>query len=367
LGWSEGPAEFGYGDGGEATIVSYGPQSSSKYVTTYFRKSFSVSNPRATTKLIGTLVRDDGAVVYINGMEVYRNNMPQGGIVFSTWASSAIGGGDESAPYEFEIDPSVLVAGANVAQVEIHQANAGSTDLSFAMELKATTNPFNQPPQVSAGSDLAITLPDAAQLSGVAADDALPNPPGVFTATWTFVSGPGSVSFGDSSSPRTTASFSLPGDYVLRLSVADGELTVQDEVKISVAGQVDPLAEWKGQHFSGAELDDPAISGNDADPDGDGCGNLEEFLAGTDPRDGNSYLHVQSIVTESDEAVLKFSASPERSYSIQAREALGAGSWLSILDLSPQSSGADLVIRDPVTPERQKRFYRVVTPQQRNP
>ncbi len=40
--WAQGPAELGYGDGGEATVVGYGPNSGAKYITTYFRKSFAV-------------------------------------------------------------------------------------------------------------------------------------------------------------------------------------------------------------------------------------------------------------------------------------------------------------------------------------
>src|SRR5262249_52525677 len=35
-GWSNGPAQLGYGDGDEATVVSYGPNASGKYITTYF-------------------------------------------------------------------------------------------------------------------------------------------------------------------------------------------------------------------------------------------------------------------------------------------------------------------------------------------
>ena len=40
--WSSGPAELGYGDGDESTVVSYGPSATAKYITTYFRKTFSL-------------------------------------------------------------------------------------------------------------------------------------------------------------------------------------------------------------------------------------------------------------------------------------------------------------------------------------
>ncbi|MCU0858945.1 MAG: lamin tail domain-containing protein, partial [Pontiellaceae bacterium] len=75
--WSNGPAKLGYGDNA-VTVVSYGPDSSNRYITTYFRKNFTVTNASAVTSLTLNLLRDDGAVVYLNGTEVLRDNMPSG-------------------------------------------------------------------------------------------------------------------------------------------------------------------------------------------------------------------------------------------------------------------------------------------------
>lgn len=80
--WAQGPAQLGYGDGDEATVVSFGPTSTAKYITTYFRKSISVANPAAFTSLTLRARRDDGIVVYINGVEVWRDNMPTGTVQF---------------------------------------------------------------------------------------------------------------------------------------------------------------------------------------------------------------------------------------------------------------------------------------------
>ncbi len=101
--------------------------------------------------------------------------------------------------------------------------------------------PFNQPPVVNAGPDQAITLPNlTAALDGTVTDDGLPNPPAVVTTTWSLVSGPGTVTFGDASAVDTTATFSAPGPYVLRLTADDGELSPSDEVTVAVnePGQV---------------------------------------------------------------------------------------------------------------------------------
>jgi len=134
--WLSGPAELGYGDGGEATVVRFGPSASTKYVTTYFRRVFNLSNAGSYTALSLRLKRDDGAVVYLNGTEVFRSNMPSGAVAYSTYASAVVGGADESAFFPGAISPSLLVNGANVVSVELHQANAASSDLSFDLELK---------------------------------------------------------------------------------------------------------------------------------------------------------------------------------------------------------------------------------------
>jgi hypothetical protein len=133
--WASGLGELGYGDGDEATVVGYGGNASAKYITTYFRRSFTVTNPGAFTSLSLGLVRDDGAVVYLNGTEVFRSNMPTGTVAYNTLASSAI---DDQTYFTASVSPSLLIAGTNVLAVEIHQANATSSDISMDAELTAS-------------------------------------------------------------------------------------------------------------------------------------------------------------------------------------------------------------------------------------
>ncbi|MEQ1574127.1 MAG: Ig-like domain-containing protein [Vicinamibacterales bacterium] len=136
--WSSGAAQLGYGDGGEATLLSYGGNTNNRYITSYFRRSFTVASPAVLNALIVRIVRDDGAVIYLNGTEVVRSNMPTGTITYTTRATTAIGGADESAWIEASIDPALLVAGTNVLAVELHQQSPTSTDISFDLELRAT-------------------------------------------------------------------------------------------------------------------------------------------------------------------------------------------------------------------------------------
>ena len=69
----------------------------------------------------------------------------------------------------------------------------------------------NASPSVIAGVDQVITLPAAAALAGTATDDGLPASPGKLTLGWTKATGPGAVTFADSKSAQTAASFDTPG------------------------------------------------------------------------------------------------------------------------------------------------------------
>jgi hypothetical protein len=138
--WKSGAAPLGYGDGDEATIVSYGPDSSAKYITTYFRHAFTVPDPSAVGALSLGVLRDDGAVVYLNGTEVFRTNMPGGTIGAATLASTALGGSDETTYVTAAVNPGLLAAGTNVLAVEIHQAGATSSDISFDLRLTASSS-----------------------------------------------------------------------------------------------------------------------------------------------------------------------------------------------------------------------------------
>ncbi len=157
--WSSGPAQLGYGDGDEATTVSFGPNASSKFITTYFRHTFEVSDPSLYQSLTLNLLRDDGAVVYLNGTEVFRSNMPPGSIGYSTLAPVAVGGADESAYYPASLSPALLTTGTNLLAVEIHQSGGTSSDISFDAELVASTSlQLTRGPYLQMGSSSGITV-----------------------------------------------------------------------------------------------------------------------------------------------------------------------------------------------------------------
>src|SRR5687768_443351 len=85
--WQTGTGKLGYGTANINTVVSFGPSNSKKYITTYFRKTVSITNPSAYTHFAALVKRDDGLIVYVNGVEVYRNNMPAGNVTYDSLAS----------------------------------------------------------------------------------------------------------------------------------------------------------------------------------------------------------------------------------------------------------------------------------------
>ncbi|HMJ91041.1 MAG TPA: immunoglobulin domain-containing protein [Candidatus Acidoferrum sp.] len=114
-------------DGGGNRIISY-----------YFRNTFVLSNdPSAVTLLMSNIV-DDGAVMYLNGAEVWRFNMPNSTVSYGTVASSAA---TEGAFTWTNLPTSLLVQGTNTVAVEVHQNSATSSDVVFGMEIKTIIPP----------------------------------------------------------------------------------------------------------------------------------------------------------------------------------------------------------------------------------
>ncbi len=111
--------------------------------------------------------------------------------------------------------------------------NSTSADWVALVRL-TTSTPVNTPPTVSAGPDRSITLPDTASLAGSVSDDGLPSG-GSLARGWSKISGPGTVSFINATAASTSASFSLAGTYVLRLSASDGALSASDDMTVTVA------------------------------------------------------------------------------------------------------------------------------------
>ena len=152
--WASAFAELGNGDVAdghpEKTMIDIGP-AGARYSAIYFRKTFDVVNPSAFPIVSLHLLRDDGAVVYLNGTAVWTNNIAvtTSPIGYTNLANAS----DDGLTYQvLNLDnpliAPVLLPGMNFVAVEVHQQNATSSDLSFDLMIWGSTI-GNQPPSVT--------------------------------------------------------------------------------------------------------------------------------------------------------------------------------------------------------------------------
>lgn len=110
------------------------PSTNDPFIQTYyFRTSFEFDGDLGNGDLFVNPIVDDGVILYLNGVEIYRENMPAGAVNYQTSALATV----EPATYSglIPIDESLLVAGTNVLAAELHQRGVGSTDFVFGAQL----------------------------------------------------------------------------------------------------------------------------------------------------------------------------------------------------------------------------------------
>ncbi len=137
--WGEGPGCLGFGSRPDVGTRTTRVTGEGFFVnTTYFRRQFNLDSLDGIMGLKLSLNRDDGAVVYLNGVEILRSNMAEGTVNFSTLAESVVDASTDSVYFDYTLSAQRLRAGANVIAVEIHQCSADSSDMYFDMELSTT-------------------------------------------------------------------------------------------------------------------------------------------------------------------------------------------------------------------------------------
>jgi len=140
--WSSGAGQLGYGKSGMATILNacgvpvQNPPCMNKYIGYYFRKTVNIADVNIYKSFKFEMYRDDGVVIYVNGVEVFRDNMPDGTINYNTPANTfAPDNGLSIISVTIPLAASQLQSGNNTIAVEVHQSDPGSTDLTWDMKL----------------------------------------------------------------------------------------------------------------------------------------------------------------------------------------------------------------------------------------
>lgn len=139
--WDSGPAPLGYSDDDIATEINFGLDEKQKQITSYFRTEFQIPEDQEVATARAKLRCDDGAIVYLNGKEVIRNNLPEKGVNYKTHAVEIVSGEQEKAYQDYDIDGGAVRSGRNVLAVEMHQRGPTSSDLIFDLKMEAGLKP----------------------------------------------------------------------------------------------------------------------------------------------------------------------------------------------------------------------------------
>jgi chitodextrinase len=161
--WSQGPSFLGFNSSLIATDISVGAPSP-RPLSAQFRRSFSVTDPSTVVNGLISVVADDGVVVYVNGVEIGRSNMPTGTLTQNSFATAAPRQSAAAANrVEFAVPDGLLVAGTNVVAASTHLNYRSSIDASFDLRFTAKRGTSQAPaaPSVTATA----TGPSTVQLS----------------------------------------------------------------------------------------------------------------------------------------------------------------------------------------------------------
>jgi hypothetical protein len=135
--WSLGGAPLGFGST-VVTNIDVPAPTSNRPLAALFRREVTVANVAELSNVTVRVVVDDGAVVWLNGVEIGRARMAAGAVSSSTYASGAVRSTVAAAdPLVIAVPASMLVNGTNVLAVSTHVNYRSTPDLSFALTMTA--------------------------------------------------------------------------------------------------------------------------------------------------------------------------------------------------------------------------------------
>lgn len=225
--------------------------------------------------------------------------------------------------------------------------SASTTRLNLALidNISITGVTENVGAFVSAGADTSVMLPQAMTipLNGTLNDDAMT---AGATAVWTQISGPAASTFGNAAT--TIATVTQPGTYVYRLIIDDGEVRTLDDVTITATS---PIYDWRATEF-GANASNPAIAGDNADPEGDGIINLLEYALALDAQGSSNgdLPHAENSGGQCHLVYTRPASAPDLVYAVEWSAGLGSWSTSGVTEQVLSTSGGIQTVRASVTP-----------------
>ncbi|WP_157551189.1 PKD domain-containing protein [Nocardioides jensenii] len=227
--WDQGDAVLGFGATAVATDIDDFATPQDRARAAYFRRAFQVSDASRVTQLALRSVADDGVVIYVNGVEVTRSNMPTGTITHTTYAPSAQRTAVANAsPVLVDVPLGLLRNGTNVIAAETHLNYRNTTDFTFDLRATMTSQQAAGPP---ADPIALFTVDTTGQSVSVDAGTSY-DPDGVISSyAWTF---------GDGADTGRVVNhhYAVPGDYDITLTATDNSgRTASTTRHVSIAAQ----------------------------------------------------------------------------------------------------------------------------------
>jgi len=349
--WNSGFGRLGFNNGnsGFNTILSYGTDANNKYPTTYFRRQFVVPTLVNMTNLVLEFQRDDGVAFYLNGTNLYRDNLPAGTLTYSQLATNCADNG--ATLFSVTLPTSSLIAGTNTLAAEVHQSSAFSSDLVFDARL-TLLGTVVAPAIVSQPQSVTRTSGQPASFQVVVAGSTPVNYQWAHENT--------------NLVGATLDALNLPavsaldaGAYFVQIANAAGSVTSS----VAMLTVILPDSDGDGMLDAWETANGLIVGVNDAalDPDHDGMSNLQEFLAHTDPHDAASVLALRAASAGNGQVALNFPAMANVTYTIQITDTLTPLNWQTWQQVvSAPTNRVVTLTNSPAGPVG--RFFRIVTP-----
>lgn len=253
--WKTGSGVLGFGAAGLGTNIDVAGPTSNRPLTAYFLRQFTVDSAAKVQKLRLNTVADDGVLVYVNGTEVGRSNMPAGVVTFNSYAATAVNSTVAKAnPVTIDVPVSLLKDGVNTIAVETHVNYRATRDLSF--DLSATATVGDVPAPVENQAPVAKFSTSVNGLS-LAADGSTSSDPDGTISSYAWGFGDGGTALGTTA----THTYAAAGTYTVTLTVTDNKgATSVSTAPVTVAAPAGPVdivvvpakSSWSWRYSAGA-------------------------------------------------------------------------------------------------------------------
>ena len=172
------------------------------------------------------------------------------------------------------------------------------------------------------------------------------------------------VTFGQGTSILTLAHVQLPSAGIYSVMVTNsacpsGVLSADAILTVLADSDSDHLPDDWEIAFR-LRADDPSDGAED--PDGDTMTNLQEYMAGTDPKNALSFLKLEGFISRGVNLLLSFSAVSNKTYTVQSSKSGDPAIWINLISFDAATSNRVIVVTNSIPGVSAPSYYRLQTP-----